>query len=298
MLVQVENSNAAQSGKYWKSIVVAILLLLVLGIVLGSHLSTIEAERLAAEGIRLEEARLATIEAERIAAEEAAAAEAERIRLEDYEAKYGHLTGIEKEINYFLLTEPEGAGAARLQTWRLLKPTNLALFESFYRRVSGEIQYRSASFGEYNDSNSQRTYDTAMTRGGELNGPRRFIWSDNGDIHTRTCKDGEWHGLNIVVKSDEIEVYVYREGNYIFELRFTTSGREIYHWDYENSFTDVTPEMFLIEVEVVEYDDECVDGLGSDIGGDGCGWYTDRIEKCGDYDTGNFKAEKQCCVCK
>ena len=86
MQVQVENSNAAQHGKYWKSIVVAILLLLVLGIVLGSHLSTIEAERLAAEGIRLE----------------------------DYEAKYGHLTGIEKEINYFLLTEPEGAGAARL----------------------------------------------------------------------------------------------------------------------------------------------------------------------------------------
>ena len=197
---------------------------------------------------------MATIEAERIAAEEAAATEAERIRFEDYEAKYGHLTGIEKEINYFLLTEPEGAGVARLQTWRLLKPTNLALFESFHRRVSGEIQYRNASFGEYNDSNSQRTYDTAMTRGGELNGPRRFI-SSYGDIETRTYKDDELHGLSISVWSGDIyqtemlyiiDVNIYREGKWIFELYFTTSGRVIYRGGpEENSFADVTPEVFL-----------------------------------------------------
>ena len=66
----------------------------------------------------------------------------------------------------------------------------------------------------------------------------------------------------------------------------------------KSSFTDVTPEMFLIEVEVVHYYDGCVDGLGYDSGGDGCSWYTTRIESCGDYDTGDFKAEEQCCVCK
>ena len=56
------------------------------------------------------EAKLAAEEAERIRIErieeERIAAEVERIRL---------------EVNEFLLTKPEGADAARLQTWRLLK---------------------------------------------------------------------------------------------------------------------------------------------------------------------------------
>ena len=84
-----------------------------------------------------------------------------------------------------------------------------------------------------------------MTRNGELNGPRRFIWSGNGNINTRTYKDGEWHGLDIRVWSNIIEVYVYREGTRIFRLFFTTSGEETYRYDRENSFTDVTPETFL-----------------------------------------------------
>ena len=154
---------------------------------------------------------MAAIEAERIAAEEAAA-ELERIRLEEYEAKYGHLTGIKKEINDFLLSEPEGADAARLQSWRALKPMDLFLFESFYRRVGRGIQYRMASFGEYDDGSSQTYYDTAMTRNGELNGPRRFIWSSSGSIDTRTYKDDQMHGLYIIVRSNNILAIVYREG--------------------------------------------------------------------------------------
>ena len=49
------------------------------------------------------------------------------------------------------------------------------LIESFYRRAGGEIDYSQASFGEYDDGYSWTTYDTAMTRNGELNGPRRII---------------------------------------------------------------------------------------------------------------------------
>ena len=123
---------------------------------------------------------------------------------------------------------------------------DLDLIESFYRRAGGEIDYSQASFGEYDDGCCGYTYDTAMTINGRLNGPRRFIWSSYGTIHTRTYKDGKLHGLNIVVLSDEIWVYVNREGSYIFTLEFKTSGEETYRVGSENSFTDVTPEMFLI----------------------------------------------------
>ena len=42
-------------------------------------------------------------------------------------------------INNYLLSEPEGADADQLRTWRALKPLDMALIESFYRRVGGEI---------------------------------------------------------------------------------------------------------------------------------------------------------------
>ena len=57
-----------------------------------------------------------------------------------------------------------------------------------------------------------------MTRNGELNGPRRFIWSSDGFINTRTYKDDRLHGLSIAVFSNDIEVYVYREGTKILYL--------------------------------------------------------------------------------
>ena len=43
--------------------------------------------------------------------------------------------------------------------------------------------------------------------------------------------------------------------------------------------------------------DLCVDGPGNDSAGDVCSWYNGKEHRCGDYDTGNFKAEEQCCVC-
>ena len=71
---------------------------------------------------------------------------------------------------------------------------DLDLFESFYRRAGGEIVYTGASFGEYD----RYSYDTAMTRNGELNGPRRFLWN-SGNIYTITYKDDKAHGLYIRV---------------------------------------------------------------------------------------------------
>ena len=46
---------------------------------------------------------------------------------------------LKENINDYLLSEPEGAGADQLRNWRALKPLDLAFFESFYRRVGGEI---------------------------------------------------------------------------------------------------------------------------------------------------------------
>ena len=95
-----------------------------------------------------------------------------------------------------MLGEPEGASSTGLDTWLLLK-LDLPLFESFYRRVGGEIVYTGASFGKYDDGDSSTTDDTAMTRNGELNGPRRYIF--DGYIYTRTYKDNRDHGLYIKV---------------------------------------------------------------------------------------------------
>ena len=89
------------------------------------------------------------------------------------------------------------------------------MFESFYRRAGGEIDYTGASFGEYNDADSRHTYDRAMTRDGKLNGPRRYIYN-SVSINTLTYKDGEYHGLYIRVYSDVIYVWVLREGSEIF----------------------------------------------------------------------------------
>ena len=114
---------------------------------------------------------------------------------------------------------------------------DLALFESIYRRVGGEIVYTGASFGEYS---SKWFSGYAMTRNGELNGPRRFIWSSDGDIYTLTYKDDELHGLWFEVSYDYIYVWVYREGTSIFNLKLYTSGRETWRSGSEkNSFTDL-----------------------------------------------------------
>ena len=83
-----------------------------------------------------------------------------------------------------------------------------------------------------------------MIRDGELNGPRRYIWRNN--IVTGTYKDGELHGLYMQVASDFIYVQVYREGRFIFRLKFTPSGEETYRTGSEkNSFSDVDASTFL-----------------------------------------------------
>lgn len=45
-------------------------------------------------------------------------------------------------------------------------------------------------------------------------------------------------------------------------------------------------------------DGECVDGDGVDSYGDGCVWYNDNVDSCGAYDTEEFVADEQCCVCE
>ena len=123
---------------------------------------------------------------------------------------------------------------------------DLALIESIYRRVGGEFDYSEASSGEYDDDDSRTTYDTAMTKNGELNGPRRFVFSSDGSIHTRTYKDDQMHGLAIGVSSDYIYVFVYREGKHIFKLVFTPSGQEFDRYGSEkNCFTDLKVSTFL-----------------------------------------------------
>ena len=78
---------------------------------------------------------------------------------------------------------------------------DLALFESFYRRVSqswwvsGEIDYLNAIFREYNTDST--SYHTTMIRNGKRNGPGRYIYSSSGNINTSTYKDDELHGLHI-----------------------------------------------------------------------------------------------------
>ena len=54
------------------------------------------------------------------------------------------------------------------------------------------------------------------------------------------------------------------------------------------------------EAEVVEEtagEEECVNGDGVDSFGDGCDWYDANPDGCGSYDTADFVAADQCCVC-
>ena len=68
---------------------------------------------------------------------------------------------------------------------------------------------------------------------------------------------------------------------------------------YDTGVPATTATIFLV-VMIAWYlkPDICVDGLGIDSAGDGCSWYNGKEHRCGDYDTGNFKAGEQCCVCK
>ena len=42
---------------------------------------------------------------------------------------------------------------------------------------------------------------------------------------------------------------------------------------------------------------ECTDGTGVDIGGDGCEWYYENSDSCGFYDSVDFTASNECCAC-
>ena len=44
--------------------------------------------------------------------------------------------------------------------------------------------------------------------------------------------------------------------------------------------------------------ENCDDNLEvTDAFGDDCTWYVDQVHTCGMYDFGDFKAERDCCVC-
>ena len=43
---------------------------------------------------------------------------------------------------------------------------------------------------------------------------------------------------------------------------------------------------------------DCVDGEGTDSGGDGCEWYMSNDSQCGWWDTDDFVAAEQCCACE
>lgn len=45
------------------------------------------------------------------------------------------------------------------------------------------------------------------------------------------------------------------------------------------------------------YCEECVDGDGVDSFGDGCEWYNYNQDGCGYYDTSDFVAADECCIC-
>ena len=49
---------------------------------------------------------------------------------------------------------------------------------------------------------------------------------------------------------------------------------------------------------------ECIDTditedkWATDTSGDGCWWYYENAESCGEYDDDDFQAKNMCCVCK
>ena len=51
------------------------------------------------------------------------------------------------------------------------------------------------------------------------------------------------------------------------------------------------------EEEATATEGECTDGTGVDSFGDGCAWYSENADGCGDYDTADFVAGDQCCAC-
>lgn len=66
--------------------------------------------------------------------------------------------------------------------------------------------------------------------------------------------------------------------------------------DFEANHPDWFSEFNAIIGEDPEL--ECVDGDGVDSFGDGCGWYWENPDGCGDYDTDDFAANDECCACE
>lgn len=56
----------------------------------------------------------------------------------------------------------------------------------------------------------------------------------------------------------------------------------------------------MLSLLSIVLDDICYDTNygATDFYGDGCSWYNDNSDKCGDYDDYDFRAKLMCCSCK
>ena len=56
--------------------------------------------------------------------------------------------------------------------------------------------------------------------------------------------------------------------------------------------------LFIFSIKSIECIDTDEDGWATDSSGDGCWWYYENADYCGEYDDDDFKAKEMCCVCK
>ena len=62
------------------------------------------------------------------------------------------------------------------------------------------------------------------------------------------------------------------------------------------SKSDDSGDSAAIEV-IANSADNCVSSAYKDSGGDGCSWYEEHTQLCGDYDSNDFYALRDCCEC-
>ena len=153
-------------------------------------------------------------------------------------------TGLEKQVNKMLSSDPVGASAASLAIWRRIKPLTVAQLKQFWHKFSSQdmlddgLEYR-----EWQEGN-QKCFGTVNRISGKQHGIVRKVQL-NGQIFELTYKDGWQHGMERKVANDKVYIEAYKEGEHRAKLAFNTNFKRTFIRDPDHLLDDVTPGDFI-----------------------------------------------------